>query len=466
MLAEMLLGTAFVAGTGVLSWLWNVHSGDVRRNKEEEARRQRIASDRRREEMNRIGKLIYLELRANGVASFRPDQFTVKHDLPPEDLAEASRKLYSGMVEQMVSDGVITPKERTQLDGVARALQIDKVSVDLIETEAKAARFRAAMHQATADGALTAGELADLDSLRSNLGMRREDASEIIGAEGKDAYFAVIERAVDSLKIDGQQKASLASMRQAIFPHGVMPHDCLDRANSLFRKATTLILADGIVEDFERVFLEWLRVELSPSQRDVNECTGQIERVTKLAEYRSGRLPSIRASVYLESGELCHYEGRGSYFVDSKRGYVRHEGALIISSRKIRFLSPTKTLTIAPMRIMDVTISGKSLHLALDVRPGQAILQISEPEVVEAILVGVARKSKYTADYTSAQSRQIPAHVKSEVWARDGGRCVECNIDHALQFDHIIPHSKGGATTVKNLQLLCSPCNLKKSDRI
>jgi 5-methylcytosine-specific restriction endonuclease McrA len=34
-----------------------------------------------------------------------------------------------------------------------------------------------------------------------------------------------------------------------------------------------------------------------------------------------------------------------------------------------------------------------------------------------------------------------------------------------LQSDHILPWSKGGLTTWANLQLLCRPCNIKKSDR-
>src|SRR5271165_611931 len=33
-----------------------------------------------------------------------------------------------------------------------------------------------------------------------------------------------------------------------------------------------------------------------------------------------------------------------------------------------------------------------------------------------------------------------------------------------LQCDHIHPWSRGGLTTWENLQLLCRPCNLSKSD--
>lgn len=60
----------------------------------------------------------------------------------------------------------------------------------------------------------------------------------------------------------------------------------------------------------------------------------------------------------------------------------------------------------------------------------------------------------------------IPADVANAVWNRDGGRCCMCGSKKELEFDHIIPISKGGATTFRNLQLLCKTCNIKKSDKI
>lgn len=60
----------------------------------------------------------------------------------------------------------------------------------------------------------------------------------------------------------------------------------------------------------------------------------------------------------------------------------------------------------------------------------------------------------------------IPREIVDAVYRRDGGRCVYCGSTENLQLDHIIPFSKGGATTLENLQLLCQPCNLKKSNHI
>ncbi len=63
-------------------------------------------------------------------------------------------------------------------------------------------------------------------------------------------------------------------------------------------------------------------------------------------------------------------------------------------------------------------------------------------------------------------NRRISTQTKNAVWRRDGGRCVECASQERLEYDHIIPVSKGGSNTARNIQLLCEKCNRQKSDKI
>ena len=62
--------------------------------------------------------------------------------------------------------------------------------------------------------------------------------------------------------------------------------------------------------------------------------------------------------------------------------------------------------------------------------------------------------------------KAISEEVKRYVWRRDEGKCVYCGSRINLEFDHIIPVSKGGSNTARNIQLLCQNCNRHKSDSI
>lgn len=50
--------------------------------------------------------------------------------------------------------------------------------------------------------------------------------------------------------------------------------------------------------------------------------------------------------------------------------------------------------------------------------------------------------------------------------ALHGARCMACGSSHRLTLDHILPVSKGGRTTMENVQILCRRCNKAKGDSI
>jgi 5-methylcytosine-specific restriction endonuclease McrA len=56
--------------------------------------------------------------------------------------------------------------------------------------------------------------------------------------------------------------------------------------------------------------------------------------------------------------------------------------------------------------------------------------------------------------------------VRHEVWRRDEGRYVDCGSRENLEFDHIVPVSKSGLSTARNLELRCEVCNRRKGATI
>ena len=59
-----------------------------------------------------------------------------------------------------------------------------------------------------------------------------------------------------------------------------------------------------------------------------------------------------------------------------------------------------------------------------------------------------------------------PAFTRFNVFLRDRFTCQYCGEREDLTFDHVVPRSKGGTTTWENVVAACSPCNLRKGDKL
>ena len=107
-----------------------------------------------------------------------------------------------------------------------------------------------------------------------------------------------------------------------------------------------------------------------------------------------------------------------------------------------------------PSEMEEVILRIKALHYERAQEFRRLREQVANYEAVETLLKSGRRRET------------IPDDVKLLVWSRDAGACVKCGAQAGLQFDHIIPHSRGGSDGADNLQLLCDRCNLSKSDRL
>jgi 5-methylcytosine-specific restriction endonuclease McrA len=97
----------------------------------------------------------------------------------------------------------------------------------------------------------------------------------------------------------------------------------------------------------------------------------------------------------------------------------------------------------------------------------------SQEEVKALVLERIEQKEKRVKraltrvrQEASWEREPIPDDVKLFVWQRDRGCCVKCESNKNLEYDHIIPVSKGGSNTARNIQLLCQNCNRSKGGNL
>jgi HNH endonuclease len=140
---------------------------------------------------------------------------------------------------------------------------------------------------------------------------------------------------------------------------------------------------------------------------------------------------------------------------------------------------------VPPVEVVPLTADLNRLHLTVSktfmkkldaVRDAlsHAMPGATEADLLEAgldLLLAQAAKRRGLVDMPQKQPRPmkgggIPAHVRREVWKRDGGKCQFplvsggiCGSTRQLELDHIRPRALGGASTSDNLRVVCKPHN-------
>jgi hypothetical protein len=70
--------------------------------------------------------------------------------------------------------------------------------------------------------------------------------------------------------------------------------------------------------------------------------------------------------------------------------------------------------------------------------------------------------------YFMSDRKNISHSTKKAVWEKCNGRCWYCGKSlnpFFVEYDHFMPHSKGGSDEAENLVTACPPCNRSKKDR-
>ncbi|MDN3669740.1 HNH endonuclease [Echinicola jeungdonensis] len=81
----------------------------------------------------------------------------------------------------------------------------------------------------------------------------------------------------------------------------------------------------------------------------------------------------------------------------------------------------------------------------------------------------VDQEFKYPAVVRLYEYKNIPFRGvllnRNNIFKRDNNECQYCGSQKHLTIDHVIPRSKGGGASWKNLVTACHRCNIQKGDK-
>jgi len=201
-----------------------------------------------------------------------------------------------------------------------------------------------------------------------------------------------------------------------------------------------------------------------------SELASAVERDLQLVAVESDNATPLEhfSGLAARSAEVVWYQTPALLVMRTSRGEAAtHQGYLFVTNLRVVFPSRSASDETPLSAINAVESDGDKLYLLGKGKSASSEFIVGDPELADAYVRHALRLHHRQVDVGfEGPARQVPQEVKQAVWQRDGGCCVQCGATDYLEFDHIIPYAKGGASTVDNVQLLCRRCNLKKSDRL
>lgn len=230
----------------------------------------------------------------------------------------------------------------------------------------------------------------------------------------------------------------------------------------------TFAFADGIIEQHEMDGFDEAVRQLGVIDPAISAMRRRLHRGLELGLISNGDVPRVtQTNLHLDADEILHLEMPAVRVRQLASGTRRDSGRLIATNAKLRFVGDATGSDLAWAKVIEVRPEYSTVVVAATTARGGGSYEVGDPEYVAAVLTGVLKIAKRTATGPGRRdSRAVPPAVRAEVWRRDGGACVQCQATEYLEFDHVIPWSRGGATSAGNLQLLCRRCNLAKGARI
>lgn len=399
----------------------------------------------------------------------------VEHTLiiDPDLEEEVLERAYVLALDRVWHDLTVTDDEKAALSWIGQVLDLAPERLCHLNTRYGIMVFERCLANAISDGVLEESEIQILNQVAAGIGTSvGQIMRTYFSKQGHRFLRALFLTLTDDGILDEREWERLRGATQAL---GMNHEEWLNTIKSEAQKFVEHVLADaksdGILDAAEQKTLCWLTDHLKLSADFRRYVTQELDRLKTLSEIRSGQLPILSIPVATSyPDEVVHFQGPGQYeeVTHQAGGPVRriHPGAITITNMQLLFESEDHKLNTPHCRVIQVSPLPHGLELRtmdydsvvydflqscdIAVSIYLAALMVTNPVVVEAREVPAGHR--------------ISRPLRQRVWQQYGGRCAECASTQYLEFNYIVPISRGGADAQTNLYLICRHCKMAQSD--
>lgn len=408
--------------------------------------------------------------------NFSVDRVISSLDLFREDVPLVIEQTYRSLVTRAWRDATITEGERRTLEWASTVLNIAPHRARELCSEAGLEAFRQCLIRIMSDGRLVTKELTALQGIAKEIGIPISELMQTYFAkEASGLLRGMFAQIISDAKIAKEEWASLLQAASAL---GLTQDSLLDaiqvQAEQLIEQSLADAKSDEHLSLEEEHALEWLLANIVRNSVYTEYVHAQVAELKLIAAIEAGHLPSITSrQIGMRAGEIIHAEtpvqfNRIKQLSSGQRTDI-YDGQLTLTDSRLIFSSPVIGFEVNHRKVIELVEYRNGFSLTAGTKGTGTYIPSDRPELFNRIYRTAIRLVNQTTVRkleASAPSRHIPRDVRQRVWQRYGGKCAQCAATDYLEFDHIIPFSKGGASTDGNVQLLCRHCNGQKSDLI
>ncbi len=415
----------------------------------------------------------YLFANLNGLK----DKFSLgfvlqNHQYSPADLVLAQENVFGQFLSKAWGDGFISVSEQQQLQWIAVKLELPSERAKEIVFQQTLERFRQALSHALISGYQANTCEPQLEQIANSAQISRH---QLMARYCKPEVSQFILNAIRQYGFDIN---TLIPAIQPVFNladrMGLSNHDYRQIVQPLIMKCLEYEIANAKSErSISQAEAHKLRTICNQYCPEINHFLHDIDRLERLGNIKDGNLPRLNVplNIAVKSGSFLHYVGKCSWLTTkTKQGqiyYINNPGEVVVTDSSLMFSSSTKSFSISFGKIIQHSYWHNKCVINAMNKPEIILHGMGDDEMFYCILSrAIDLYNQQLVGKTDSPSRSIPRDVRQRVWQRDGGKCVECSAIEYLEYDHIIPHSRGGSNHDANIQLLCRRCNGKKSDNI